>query len=181
MSVQQLRPRLARRAGVLLPQNVHPALPGGGGGVLMNFYPLHFPCVLIISFLGASALNPRTLEALVTSHPLSTCRFKGQHALLSSASADTPPSPLLPSPLPSPLGKQSSPRGSHVADHTMLQPCSHSVQTPILSVSSCSFCSTHLLALSSWGCICAEGARKHTQSLWRSWGCLNAAAWGIVI
>ena len=99
----------------------------------------------------------------MTSHPLSTCHFKGQHALLSSASADTPPSPLLPSPLPSPLGKQSSPRGSHVADHTMHQPCSHSVQTPILSVSFCSFCSKHLLALSSWGCICAEGARKHSH------------------
>lgn len=29
----------------------------------MNFYPLRFPCVPIISFLGAPALNPMTLEA----------------------------------------------------------------------------------------------------------------------
>ena len=49
-------------ASVLLPQNIHPALPGGGG-LLMNFYPLRFPCVPIISFLGAPALNPMTLEA----------------------------------------------------------------------------------------------------------------------
>ena len=99
----------------------------------------------------------------MTSHPLSTCRFKGQHALLSSASADTPPSTLLPSPLPSPLGKQSSPRGSHVADHTMHQPCSHSVQTPILSVSFCSFCSKHLLALPGAASVQRGPENAHTE------------------